>query len=104
MDNIIVKIKIQGKEYQLKQSFRALMMFEEMTSKSAEQVNENVTDLMKLFYCLLKASNKETFAYDFDAFIDAIDEDPQAIEVFTDYLQKQQQTHDTGKKKAVKKQ
>lgn len=87
MDNI--KIKIDNKEFTIRQSFRALMLFEEMTAKSVNNIGENVSDLLKLFYCILKANNQNNFEYTFDSFIDVMDEQPEAFQIFTNYLEEQ---------------
>ena len=83
------KITIAGTEFIIKQSFRALMLFEEMTSKTINQMGESVSDILKLFYCILKGNNLETFNWTFDEFLDVIDEEPNSVKVFTDYLQEQ---------------
>jgi hypothetical protein len=80
-----IKIKIAGKEYILKQSFRGLMTFEEMTNKPVEAV-ETMKDILTLFYCLLKACNKETFTYSLDSFIDELDDSGAGIETFTNFM------------------
>ncbi len=56
-----ITIKIENKDLIIKQSFRALMLFEEMTSKTVNEMNESVADILKLFYCILKANNLDTF-------------------------------------------
>jgi hypothetical protein len=85
MNNNQIKIKIAGKEYILKQSFRGLMMFEEMTSKPVEAL-ETMKDILTLFFCLLKACNKETFKYDLEDFVDALDDSGASIETFTKFM------------------
>jgi len=81
-----IKIKLEGNEYIVKRSYKSLMLFEDITKKTAMQMNESVNDIMILFYCVLKANNK-TFDYTLDGFIDAIDNSEDgAMEVFTDYL------------------
>lgn len=98
------KIIIGNLDLKVKQSFRALMMFEEMTGKSVNQMNENLNDIMKLFYCVLKANNRDIFVCTFDEYIDLIDENPTAIEFYTNFLQSQAatQTKDNNKKKVMK--
>lgn len=98
-------IEISGRQYTVKQSFRALMLFEEMTNKSVNQINESVNDLLKLFYCILKGNNLLTFEYTFDNFIDIIDEHPEAFQHFNDYLatQAKGQPEQTAQKKSAKK-
>jgi hypothetical protein len=81
-----IKIKIENNEYVVKQSFRSLMLFEEMTGKNANQLTDNLTDLMTLFYCILQAGNKDIFKFSFDQFIDLIDNNQDTIQVFNDYL------------------
>jgi hypothetical protein len=79
-------ITIDGKVLRVKQSFRALMMFEEITKRSVYQMNESVNDIITLFYCILKANNKDAFTYTFDQFVDLIDEAPESIDAFNSYL------------------
>jgi len=81
-----LKITINGKDYAVKQSFRALMLFEEMTGKNPLSMNENITDVMMLFYCFLRGANKD-FMFEFDAFVDVVDSDVGIFESFTGYLQ-----------------
>lgn len=101
-----IKITIDGVEYTIKQSFRSLMLFEEMTGKNISKMDESIADILKLFYCILKGNNMETFMYSFDAFVDVIDEKPETLVVFTDYLQAQAQPQaeaEPVKKKATSK-
>ncbi len=79
-------IKINGVEYKIKQSFRALMLFEEMTGKSVYQMDQTLNDVIKLFYCIIKANNRNIFNFSFDEFIDTIDDNPDSVELFNDYL------------------
>lgn len=81
-----IKVKINGEEFNVKKSYRGLMMFEELTGKGISEMKESATDLLTLFYCLLKASNKEKFTKTFDDFIDIIDENPDSVDVFNAYL------------------
>ena len=64
-----MKVTINSKEFELKQSIRALMLFEQMTEKKASQIEDNLTDTVTIFYCMLKANNKD-FDYGFETFID----------------------------------
>jgi spore coat polysaccharide biosynthesis protein SpsF (cytidylyltransferase family) len=97
------KIKIDGKEFLIKQSFRSLMEFEKMTKKPAPEMDVTVNDLITLFYCVLKAANKETFDYSFENFIDVLDNNSEVLNEFSNYLIKQQQgTQTETKKKKVK--
>lgn len=84
-----IKITINEQEYIIKQSFRALMLFEEMTNKTVNQMNESVADILKLFYCILKGNNLEVWKFTFDEFLNLIDEQPEVFTQFTEYLQEQ---------------
>lgn len=97
-----IVIKIGGIEYLIKQSFRSLIMFEKLASKKINEVNDNVTDIVLLFYCILSGCNK-TFVYTFEEFLDILDENPESIEVFTNYLESQAQPIEETKKKQTKK-
>lgn len=97
-----ITIKIKEQDYIVKKSFRALMLFEEKSGRGIEQMKETVNDLLLLFWCMLKANNKETFKYSFDEFIDVCDESPESIEVFNTYLLQQAQVStDTDSEKKI---
>lgn len=81
-----ISIKINETEYVVKKSYRSLLLFEETTGRGVDQIKENVSDLMTLFWCILKANNKDTFKFTFDEFIDLLDEYPDTVEVFNNYL------------------
>lgn len=98
-----IQLKLNGETYKIKYSFRALMYFEEMTSKKIDQINENVSDTLTIFYCILKASNRDTFNYTFDAFVDLVDEFPTSLEVFTDFLQQSANQTEEAPKTSTKK-
>jgi hypothetical protein len=97
-----ITITIAETQLAIKQSFRALMLFEEMTNKSVNQMNETVADILTLFYCILKGNNQKLFNYSFDEFLDVIDEQPEVFTQFTEYLQEQAkgQTATTAEKKS----
>ena len=82
-----ITIQLSGKELIVKQSFRSLMLFEEMTGRNVNQLNDSLSDILTLLYCMLKASNKKNFIYSFDEFIDEIDLNPEIPVVFTEFLQ-----------------
>lgn len=92
-------INLNGEELVIKQSFRGLMMFEKMTGKSVYTANEDLNDIMTLFYCVIKANNK-SFKLSFDEFIDAIDNDPEVFEFYNKFIQDNSPTEEgTGDKK-----
>lgn len=100
-----IKIKIGGVDYLIKYSFRALMYFEEMADKKIDEYKENVSDLLMMFYSIIKANNKTIFNYTFDEFLDQIDMFPETVQVFTEFMQSmndeqpQQNSNITAKKK-----
>lgn len=98
-----ITITISGTEYKIKQSYRALMMFEEMTKKTIGQINESVADILKLFYCILKANNQSTWTYTFDEYLDIIDEQPEVFQQFTEYLDEQAKGQVAPEKKSKRK-
>lgn len=101
-----VKIKIEDKEFIIKQNFRGLMLFETMAGKT--EPNDTVNDAMLLFYCFLRGANKDTFNYTYDEFIDIIDNDNSIFENFTTYLNNLNKTvnqpnEEKKQKKTIKK-
>jgi wyosine [tRNA(Phe)-imidazoG37] synthetase (radical SAM superfamily) len=95
------KITLKGTEYVVKQSFRALIKFEEMTKKSVNEMSTSIADLITLLYCVLAANNRETFKFTYDEFVDIIDESPDTINQFSKYLEESSDsTTEQDKKKA----
>jgi hypothetical protein len=97
-----ITIKIEGRDFVIKRSFRALMLFEEMTGRMVDNIHENVTDVMKLFYCFLKGGNKD-FEYSYDEFIDLVDNNEGIFEDFSQYLQDMAKANTKGEAPAKKK-
>lgn len=83
-----IVIKINGVEYKVKQSFRSLMIFEELAKKKINDADDSITDIMRLFYAILKGCNK-TFTFTFDEYIDLMDDNQESLEMFVNYLQEQ---------------
>lgn len=81
-----LKIKILGTDYDLKQTFSGLILFEEMTGRNSTEITENISDVMKMFYCFLKGGNKTTFTYTYPEFLEVVDDHPEIFEDFTKYL------------------
>ena len=78
-----MKLKIKDKEVELKYSIRSLIMFENMAEKSFTP--ETLTDMITFMYCVVLSSSKD-YSLTFDDFIDAIDENPDAIKDFSQWL------------------
>jgi len=81
-----ITVRINNEDYLVKKSYRSLLLFEQETGRSVDQIKESVNDLLLLFYCILKANNREKFQYSFDQFVDILDENPDSVEVFNAYL------------------
>lgn len=96
------KINIGGKEYNLKMSFRNYILFEKMAEKSFTSYN-SISDMLLLFYCCLLAHN-DSFSITFDEFIDIIDESPDALTEFCEFISEEnaKEAQMIKKKKKVK--
>lgn len=66
------KITINGKDFKVKQTIRAMFLFEQITKKAFKV--ETLMDNYVYFYCLILANNEEVLEW--DEFIDALDNDP----------------------------
>ena len=69
-------ITINNKEYKLKYTIRALLIFEQITERPFEI--RNTMDNYLFFYCMLLANNPDNLL-DWDEFIDAMDNDASLI-------------------------
>ena len=77
-----MKVTYKEKEYELKYSFRALMLYENITQKPF--IPKNVTDIITFFYSVLLASAQEPI--DFNEFIDWLDENTDQLNMFSAWL------------------
>lgn len=83
------KVSINGTEYNVKYTIRALFYFERITGKAFEI--KTLQDNYILFYCMILANNPDNIL-EWEDFLDAVDNDPHLIEQLTaindDYLKK----------------
>lgn len=94
-------ITINEKTVTLKKSFRSVIAFEQAMKKSFNL--ENLTDTIMYFYCTILSSDQE-LVITFDDFLAYIDENPNAITEFTQWLVKQNEMESKlSKKKTPKK-
>lgn len=77
-------INIQGVEYLIKLSIRTLMTYEHLNEKNYTDIS-TMRDMLVYMFSALYASNND-FPYDFDSFIDVIDEQPEIFEQFLSNL------------------
>lgn len=82
------QITINGKNYNLKYSLRALFIFEQITNKPFEI--KTLLDNYIFFYSMILASNKDNEPLDWDEFIDAMDDNPSLIAEMNGVITKQQ--------------
>ena len=78
-----MEITIKGNTVSLKYSFRALMIYENITQKSFNP--KGISDVVVFFYAIVVASSKDT-TLSFDDFIDWLDANPTAISEFSVWL------------------
>ena len=78
-----MKVHFNDKTYTLKYSFRALMIYENITNHSFNP--KGITDVVIFFYSVLVASAKDT-TLSFDAFVEWLDENPTSINEFSAWL------------------
>lgn len=78
-----MKIKIKDLEITLKNSFRSLIIYEAMTKKTFKP--ETITDVIVYFFSVISASANPQ-QVDWDDFMDWLDENPNAIAEFQNWL------------------
>lgn len=81
-----MKIKIEDKEVELKYSFRSLMLYENIQKKSFAP--ESTTDVLVFMFCVILGSDKD-IKLDFNTFLDMVDDNPQLVVEFGDWLTKE---------------
>lgn len=76
-------MKIKGTEIKLKYTLRALFAFEQITQKTFKL--ESLIDQYIFYYCLVIAANPD-INLSFDDFIDELDNNPNLIIEFNQFL------------------
>lgn len=97
------KITLFGKEWVLKRSMTAFLLFEELRKKPISELGTTLVDTLTIFYCILKAKNKD-FNYSFEEFIELLDEEIDALNNFNAYMEKEASKvkSESSKKKKVR--
>ena len=80
-------ITINGKEYNVRYTLRALFIFEQITNKPFKI--ETLLDNYIFFYSIILASNKDKIL-DWDEFIDELDRNPKLYTEITNVINEQQ--------------
>lgn len=76
----IQTITLNGKEYKVRIGLAASLCWEKTTGKKISQLTDNLEDVLLMFYCCLKTSNKIDFS--FNKFVDMLDNDIEALDKF----------------------
>nr|DAR82329.1 MAG TPA: tail assembly chaperone protein [Caudoviricetes sp.] len=76
-------VTINNKEYKLKYSVRAMMLFEAAAGKLFTL--DTLSDQYLFFYCCILAGNKDT-DLTFDKLLDYLDEDPSIFTAYTKFM------------------
>ena len=78
-----MEVTIKGNTYPLKYSFRALMIYENITQKNFNP--QGLSDVITFFYSVVVASSRDNNLR-FDDFIDWIDDNPSSLNEFSNWL------------------
>lgn len=104
-----MKVKIKDREIELKYSFRSLIIYENIQNKTFAP--QTMTDVLVFFYCSIVGSDRDV-VLSFDDFLDMIDENPELVTEFSEWLTNElnkdsmlenKTDEETKKKKATKK-
>lgn len=80
----IMKVQILGRDIELKATFRAYIIFENITGKSFQQLS-TLADVLTFFYATILGSAKTT-DISFDDFLDFIDANPNVVTEFSEWM------------------
>lgn len=76
-------IRIKGTDIELKQTFRAHIIYEQITGNTFNP--KNITDIITFFYSTVMACDKE-LTVTFDEFVEWLDENPEKLNEFVTWL------------------
>ena len=95
-----MEITIKNKTITLKRTFRSLIAYESATGKAFN--HKTVTESIMYFYCVIIASDME-LELTYDEFMDWLDDNPKALQDFTQWLIEQTEIESKlTKKKTVR--
>lgn len=80
-----MKINIKGKEVELKNTFRSMIIYEKVAGKTFNP--QGITEILLYFYSVIMASDKDC-ELEFDDLLDMVDENPKLITDFSEWLNK----------------
>lgn len=90
-----MKVTIYDKEIELKYTLRSMLMYENITDKTFNP--STMSDVITFMYCIVVASSKD-YSLKFDDFIDWLDENPNIINEFGEWIQTVAQNNNVFKK------
>jgi hypothetical protein len=88
---MIKTISINGTEYKVKYTIRALFMFEQITGKAF--AISTLLDNYLFFYCMILANNPDN-VLEWDNFLSALDENPELFKSLNDVVEQHQKDED----------
>lgn len=96
-----MEVTINEKTIKLKKTFRSLIAYESATGKAFNPTT--ITESIMYFYCVIIASDME-LELTYDEFMDWLDDNPTALQDFTQWLIEQSEIENKlTKKKSTKK-
>ena len=78
-----MKLTIKGKEIELKNTFRSMIIYEKITGESFTP--KGMTEIITYFYSVVLASEKN-LELGFEEFIDMLDEDKELLAQFNEWI------------------
>lgn len=88
-------INYKDKEITLKNSFRAMMMFENING--ATFTGGTLTEAITFFYCVVVTSSKD-YTINYDDVVDWLDENPEKLKEFGEWVVETSQNNNKLKK------
>lgn len=76
-------IKYKEKDITLKNTFRAMMMYENINGST--YLGGGITEAITYFYCVVVASSKD-YEIEFDEFVEYLDENPDKLTEFSKWI------------------
>lgn len=92
-------IKINGVDYKIKYTIRALFIFEQITGKAFKI--ENLLDNYIFFYSMILANNPDNIL-DWDVFLNCIDDNPNLFQEMNDIVNDEEKKNKVFDKKEGK--
>ena len=94
--NTMKSIQINGRDYKIKYSIRALFIFENITGKAFKI--DTLLDNYIFCYSMILANNKDGDILQWDEFLDAIDNDPKLFQKMADIVEETEKKNELFEK------